>query len=169
MNAHVPEAGGERHAAIRPVHRGDRAALLRLVEATGVFSEDELTIALELIDTALDVPDQHDYVINVYDDGSVSGYYCVGPTPATLGTFDLYWIAVSPERHGRGIGSALIRHAEDLLRAQGGRLVMVETSSQPRYEATRRFYVHAGYAELARIAGYYRPGDDLVIYGKYLS
>jgi ribosomal protein S18 acetylase RimI-like enzyme len=163
----VPDPAGA--GAIRPLRKEDRPPLLRLIEATGVFSEDELTIALELIDAVLERPGLQDYLVNVYDDGEVSGYYCVGPTPGTLGTFDLYWIAVSPERHGHGIGSALLRHAEDLLRAQGGRLVIVETSSRPQYEPTRRFYVTMRYAELARIPAYYRPGDDLVIYGKYLS
>ncbi len=154
---------------IRPLRRGDRDALMRIVEGTGFFTEDELAIALELIDAVLDDPDQRDYIIYVYDDGAVGGYYCVGPTPATHGTYDLYWIVVDAGRHGQGIGKRLIRHAEDLLRDRGGRLVIAETSSQPRYEPTRGFYVKTGYAELARIAGYYRPGDDLVMYGKYLS
>ena len=30
-------------------------------------------------------------------------------------------------------------------------------------------HVARGYAELARINEYYRPGDDLVVYGKYLT
>jgi hypothetical protein len=47
-------------------------------------------------------------------------------------------------------------------------LVVAETSSQPKYEKTRRFYLTRGYAELARIRDYYRRGDDLVVYGKYL-
>ena len=42
---------------------------------------------------------------------AVLGYYCIGPTPATEGTFDLYWIAVEPSLHGRGVGSALNAHA----------------------------------------------------------
>ncbi len=80
---------------------------MHLVEATGFFTEDEVAIALELIDAVLNDPEQTDYIIKVYDDGAVGGYYCVGPTPATEGTFDLYWIAVNPELHGKGIGSAL--------------------------------------------------------------
>ncbi len=154
---------------IRPLRREDRDALMRIVEETGFFTEDELAIALELIDAVLNDPGQRDYIVYVYDDGSVGGYYCVGPTPATLGTYDLYWIVVDPRRHGKGVGKKLIRHAEESLRARGGRLVIAETSSQPRYEPTRGFYAKTGYTELARIGGYYRPGDDLVIYGKYLS
>ena len=154
---------------IRPLRRDDREPLQRLVEATGVFSPDEVTIALELIDTVLDEPGQQDYCIAVSDeDGTAVGYYCLGPTPGTTGTFDLYWIAVAPWHHGRGIGSALDAHAEAFVRSSGGRLIVAETSSTPRYDATRAFYHRRGYAELARIRDYYSPGDDLVVFGKYL-
>jgi hypothetical protein len=47
--------------------------------------------------------------------------------------------------------------------------VVAETSSQPKYENTRRFYLKCDYLEVARIRDYYKPGDDLVVYGKYLS
>lgn len=154
---------------IRPLLRSDREPILRLLRATGVFTEEELGIALELIDIVLDRPDQKDYEIAVYDDGGVpAGYTCIGPTPGTDGTFDLYWIAVDPSKHGQGIGGELDRHVERSVRERNGRLIVAETSSTPRYDATRLFYRRRGYAELARISGYYRPDDDLVVYGKYL-
>jgi ribosomal protein S18 acetylase RimI-like enzyme len=99
----------------------------------------------------------------------VQGYYCIGPTPATLSTYDLYWIAVDPRIHGRGVGARLTAHAEETIRTHGGGLIMVETSSRPTYDGTRAFYVRRDYKELARVRSYYRPGDDLVLYGKYLS
>jgi ribosomal protein S18 acetylase RimI-like enzyme len=155
-------------AMIRQLRGDDRAALLRIVQETGVFRPEEVDIAMELIDAVIVEPAHKDYAIAVYDDGTVGGYYCVGPTPATEGTFDLYWIAVDPARHGRGIGGALMKHAEDCIRARGGRLVMVETSSRDNYAPTRKFYLGAGYQQLALIKGYYRPDDDLVVFGKYV-
>jgi len=155
---------------VRPLKRGDREPLRQLLIETDVFTPDEIEIALELIDIGFDKPGQEDYIVNVYDDGSeVLGYYCIGPTPATNGTFDLYWIAVKPSAHRRGIGASLNAHAERLIRSQGGRLVIAETSSQARYEKTRRFYVNQGYSQLARVRDYYRVGDDLVVFGKYLT
>ncbi len=170
MNASAPDTARDTDVRIRPVDPSDRAPLLAILRATGVFNDEELAIALELIDIVLEQPAQRDYVINVCEEGTrVTGYYCVGPTPATVGTFDLYWIAVDPALHGRGFGSRLMRHAEEFARGRQGRLIIVETSSRPSYEPTRRFYLSNGYAELARIAGYYRRDDDLVVFGKYVS
>ncbi len=155
---------------IDELRRTDREPLRRLLAETGYFSREEVEIALELIDAVLDRPEQKDYIVRVYRDGDdVLGYYCVGPTPATESTYDLYWIAVAPLMQGKGIGRALMAHAEQLICTRGGRLVIVETSSRPQYDKTRRFYRTCGYAEVALIKGYYRPGDDLVVFGKYLS
>jgi ribosomal protein S18 acetylase RimI-like enzyme len=155
--------------AIRSLESRDREPIGRILQRTGMFTEDEIAIAFELIDIVLQKPNQQDYVINVLQDDGILGYYCVGPTPGTSGTFDLYWIAVDPSAQGRGIGTMLIQHVEDFVRSRHGRLVIAETSSQPRYEKTRRFYVSCGYSQLARIPEYYRVGDDLVVFGKPLN
>jgi GNAT superfamily N-acetyltransferase len=155
---------------IRFLRREDREPIRHLLVETGVFTDEEIGIALELIDMVLDKPEQKDYFIYVYeDDGKVLGYYCIGPTPATQSTFDLYWIATKPLEQRKGVGGALDEHAQNLIRSKGGRLVIAETSSQPKYEKTRLFYLTRGYTELSRIRDYYRIGDDLVVYGKYLT
>jgi len=155
---------------IRPLRESDREPIRLLLVATDVFSDEEVAVALELIDAVLHTPDQRDYIIRTAeDDGNVVGYYCIGPTPMTRGTYDLYWIAVSPEVHDRGIGRQLLEHAEREISASGGRLVIAETSSQPKYEHTRIFYVKNAYEEVARIKDYYKENDDLVVFGKYVS
>lgn len=157
-------------SVIRSLRREDREPICQLLVETGVFTDEEVSIALELVDIVLDKPDQKDYITRAYEDeGEILGYYCIGPTPATQSTFDLYWIATKPSGQGKGVGSALDEHAANLIRSSGGKLVVAETSSQPKYEKTRRFYLTRGYNELARIRDYYRTGDDLVVYGKYLT
>jgi ribosomal protein S18 acetylase RimI-like enzyme len=156
---------------IRQLQLADKEPIRQILDETSVFTKEEIQIALELIDTALNDPSQHDYLIysGVSPDGNLLGYYCVGPTPLTIGTYDLYWIAVKPSIHNNGIGKQLLDHAESLVGARGGHLVVAETSSQPKYENTRKFYLRAGYSELARIKDYYKKDDDLVVYGKYVS
>ena len=66
-----------------------------------------------------------------------------------------------------GDAALLLKTAEEYIQTRSGALMIVETSSTQKYERTRAFYVKYGYAELARIRQYYRPGDDLIIYGKY--
>jgi ribosomal protein S18 acetylase RimI-like enzyme len=46
------------------------------------------------------------------------------------------------------------------------RLLLIETSSQPRYEPTRGFYERHGYREVARVPEFYAVGDDRVIFAK---
>ncbi len=152
---------------IRDLQPGDRSAIERMVRATEVFLEEEVDVAMELVDTALGNPAQSDYVFFVYDDGGPQGYACIGHTPMTDATWDMYWIVVDPTVHGRGVGRVLNAHAEAYVRDHGGMLLVVETSSKPSYDRTRKFYEDAGYVKLADISNYYRRNDDLVIYGKY--
>ncbi|MCI0569837.1 MAG: GNAT family N-acetyltransferase [Myxococcaceae bacterium] len=101
-------------------------------------------------------------------DGELLGYICYGPTPMTQGTYDLYWIASAPEARGQGVGARLVAEMEADLRAQGGRLVRVETASQDAYTGTHRFYAAIRYDEEARFRDFYAPGDDLIILKKKL-
>jgi len=144
---------------------------MEIIRATRFFLPEEIKVAEELIDIYLNQPDQKDYQIVVAEDENrkVVGYMTYGPTPLTAGTWDLYWIAVSPEVQGRGYGQLLVRYLEKEVKKSKGRLVIIETSSQPKYLPTRKFYEKLGYREMARIPDFYRPGDDRVIFGKYLE
>jgi ribosomal protein S18 acetylase RimI-like enzyme len=75
---------------------------------------------------------------------------------------------VDPDTRGQGVGRALLQHMEDIVSAQQGRLILVETSGTPAYEPARRFYESCGYRYQAVIHDFYSPGDDLIIFGKTL-
>ena len=135
---------------------------------TRVFRPSEVAIAVELLDRAVDGDDDY-RLVGAFDGEDLVGYACWGPTPGTEGTFDLYWIAVDRGRQGGGVGSTLLAHVERTLRADGGRLIVVETSSRADYAPTRAFYERRGYARAATLPGYYAPGDNLVIYLKELT
>ncbi len=153
---------------IRRMQARDKAAVLGLVRATGFFTEPEVVVAEELIDAFLDQPEQKDYDVMVIEDeaGAPAGYLTWGPTPLAEDVYDLYWMAVAPAEQGRGRGKELVRWLEAEVGRRNGRLILIETSSQPKYHGTRQFYIGLGYREVARVPDYYRPGDDRVIYAK---
>jgi ribosomal protein S18 acetylase RimI-like enzyme len=156
----------------RPLRPADRAPLVELLGATRAFSDEELEVALELLDLGLGDPPSRDYLFRVAtddQDARVLGYACWGQVPMTDGVYDLYWIAVDPRAQGGGIGRRLMDDAEQDVRARGGRMVLVETAGKPSYAATRAFYERIGYQEVARLRDFYRVGDDKVIYGKTLT
>lgn len=154
---------------IRPMERKDKDAVLGLVRATGMFTPAEVEVAEELIDVYLGRPGQKDYhcVVVAGEDGQPAGYMTWGPTPLAEDAYDLYWMAVHPAHQGRGHGRALVAWLEEEVRRLNGRMIIIETSSQPKYEGTRRFYDGLGYREVARVPDFYRPGDDRVIFAKY--
>lgn len=154
---------------LRELRPSDRKPIRALLEATEFFRPEEVDVAMELVDAAIENPEQRDYLFAVAEeDVTVAGYACWGETPCTRGTYDLYWVAVAPRTQGKGVGRALMARAEEAMRAAGGRLCVVETSSLSKYESTRAFYLRLAYREEARIRDYYQSGDDLVIYTKAL-
>jgi len=96
------------------------------------------------------------------------GYICYGPTPMAQGTFDLYWIAVDPDFQGQRVGSTLLNFLEKVLKAEGGRLILADTSTIPHYEKTQKFYLKNGFQEVARIPDYYHPGNDRITFCRRL-
>ena len=94
------------------------------------------------------------------------GYACYGPTPGTDRTYDLYWIAVDAASQRAGIGTILLDEVERRLQGQHARLLVIETSSRSDYARTRAFYERRGYADTARVAEFYAPGDDRIILTK---
>ena len=154
--------------SLRPLGRAHRARLERLTRGTGLFREEEVATAVELLDESLAGDDDYQFV-GAFADDQLIGYACWGPTPGTEATYDLYWIVVDRERQRTGIGSQLLGAVEQRLTTHDARLIVVETSSRDDYQPTRAFYEARGYTRAATIPGYYAPGDDLVVFTKDLT
>jgi ribosomal protein S18 acetylase RimI-like enzyme len=179
-------------ASLLPNHR---SVVEEIVRATGVFSEAEIDVALELFDAASiadsghgtwdmgaressstrasptsnvpSPPSEYEF-LGAFEGDSLVGYVCFGPAPSTEQTYDLYWIAVHPDAQRGGAGGALMDEVERLLQARRGRLLVIETSSRDEYAPTRRFYQKRGYQESARLRDFYASGDDRVVLTKRL-
>ncbi len=154
---------------ISPTVREDQAPILDILKRTDYFTEAEVEIADELLNSYFDESLASGYWTYTAFTDRVAGYVCYGPTPMTEGTYDIYWIAVDPEQQGKKIGTELLSFAESDIAKHKGRLITVSTSSQEKYGSTRSFYLKRGYHEGCRIKDYYRPGDDLVVYVKQIS
>jgi ribosomal protein S18 acetylase RimI-like enzyme len=141
-----------------------------IVEATGYFTPSEVAVAVELVQEHLAkgaVASGYYFVFAGHDRRTI-GYVCYGPIPCTISSYNLYWIAVHPDFQGRGLGKALMREAERLIRAAGGTRIYIDTSYKAQYEDTRAFYEALGYELDALLKDFYSPGDDKVIYRKLL-
>jgi GNAT superfamily N-acetyltransferase len=151
---------------------GDIAAIRRLVTATQMFTPAEVDIAAELVEERLGKGSAsgYEFVIVETADGRLIGYACYGPSPATIGTIDLYWIVVAPETQGRGLGREILARVEAAaLRQFGGERLYVDTSSQDKYAPTRGFYLSVGFAQVAELPDFYCKGDGKIIYVKAIK
>ena len=154
---------------IREAQVMDRSSVIDIVKATNFFRPVEVDIACEVFDdAAMNKPGctYQSYVAEI--DGQVAGWICFGATPCTLGTFDVYWIAVDPDRQRHRVGSTLLEFAEVSINTQQGRIIVIETSGSEKYLPTRNFYERNGYTLAAEVKEFYAPGDDKWIFLKKL-
>lgn len=147
----------------------DRAAIQAILQSTGFFYPAEIEVALELIDGWFVNRENSEYHLIVAESaGQVIGYSCLGPTACTQSTWDLYWIAVSPDTQGSGIGRQLMVASEDLARRHGATRMYIDTAGREQYVPTRAFYERCGYKVAATLPDFYAPGDAKVVFLKVL-
>jgi ribosomal protein S18 acetylase RimI-like enzyme len=148
----------------------DGETVREIVAATGYFTPSEVDVAVELVqeNLAKGAAASGYHFIFAEHNGTTIAYLCYGPVPCTVSSHNLYWIAVHPDYQGRGLGKALMREAERLIRAAGGTRIYIDTSYKAQYEDTRAFYLSLGYELDALLKDFYSPGDDKVIYRKLL-
>jgi GNAT superfamily N-acetyltransferase len=154
---------------IRPTVPSDTPTLVALAQATGVFKPIEIEALQEVLDDFHSEMHQHGHrSITSEEDGRILGFAYYAPTAMTDRGWHLYWIAVSKEKQARGVGGQLLRYVEEEIRRARGRQLLIETSSLPHYELTRRFYLKHGYEQACTQPDYYADGDDMVVFRKRL-
>jgi ribosomal protein S18 acetylase RimI-like enzyme len=148
----------------------DIKAVSEIVRSTGFFREDEILVAVELVQERLEKGLSSGYLFLFAEiDGIAVAYSCYGLIPCTLHSYDLYWIACHHDYRGKGIGSRLLAMSEEKIKKKGGYGVYIETSSKDQYIPSVRFYEKSGYLLKARLPHYYAKDDDKLVFVKYLE
>lgn len=156
--------GDRAPVALRTATTAHRTRIEEITRSIGLFRADEVPVALEVFDAAVAGDTAYTAVV-AERAGRAVGWVCWGPTPCTVGTWDMYWLAVDPACHGAGVGTELVEEMERRL-AGLARLIVVETAGRPDYAGTRAFYEARGYRRVATIPDFYAPDDDQVVYVK---
>jgi ribosomal protein S18 acetylase RimI-like enzyme len=153
---------------IRLTAPDDVTDLIILVEASGLFEPSQTEELVQMLDQHFNSETENQDLWFTDDDNGVVGVAYVAPERMTEGTWNLYLIAIHPERQRQGRGVALLRHVEQVLASRDERVLLVETSGLESFEYVRSFYRKSGYGEEARIREFYKAGDDKIIFRKAL-
>ena len=140
-----------------------------ILESDGVFSSEEIQMALDVAQEALGGGESGYNFILAEVGGRPIGFACFGPVPCTKGTFDLYWIAVHGRFQKMGLGRGLLDRVENKALSMGAERLVVDTSSRPDYRGAHRLYLKAGYKLRGEIEDFYSRGDHKLIFSKELK
>ena len=97
------------------------------------------------------------------------GLTFLAPEEMADAVWNMKALAVAPERHRAGIGRGLVAAAEDALRAQGARMVLVDTSSDPAQRPAVAFYLKQAFRIEAVIRDFWSLGEDKITLTKVLQ
>ncbi len=159
----------ELHFRSEPVERDIESVRLLLAE-NGIFRPREVLVAVDLVQDRLMKGTGSEYRFIFADTGNaLAGFVCYGEIAVTVGSYDLYWIAVRNDLRGKGLGRELLWRAEEDAVSSGARAMFIETSSRIDYGSARRFYEKSGYNVACTVHDFYDMGDHKIIFRKDLT
>ena len=152
-------------STIRATQADDLPFLIDVVNTSGLFAGDMLP---GMIEGYLKEGSSQEHWLTYETDKPIALAY-FAPEPMTLGTWNLYLIAVHEDFQGEGIGTQLMSYVEQLLTSKGERILIVETSDLEAFSLTREFYLGLNYVKEAHIREFYDEGEGKIVFWKRLS
>lgn len=153
------------HEKIRAVTPADIHGLKKVVDSSGLFPSEYLD---EMIAGYFNHSDTQDIWFAYFDDNRpVAIGYCV-PEKFTDGTYNLLAIGVSEDSQRKGIARAMMSYIEQQLKHKGGRILIVETSTDDAQTGAKKFYQQIGYTQEAVIRDFWKDGEDKIVFWKKL-
>jgi GNAT superfamily N-acetyltransferase len=155
---------------IRPILPNETPTLVAMARGTEAFKPIEIQALQEVLDDyhAQNAAEGH-RAVALETDGAVRGFAYFAEAAMTDRTWSLWWIVVDRAVQARGIGGELLQYVEAVVRSASGRQLVIETSSLPKYELTRRFYLKYGYAQIAAVKDFYADSDDMLFFRKRME
>lgn len=150
----------------RPTRVEDIPALRVVLDETGLFPSEMLP---DMLIGFLSKIRTDEIWLTCEVDGRAVGFCYAAAEKLTDGTWNMLAIAVLPSQQGNGIGSVIVSKLEDLLREQGQRLLIADTSGTEQFARTREFYLKQGYTEEARIRNFWAREDDKITFIRVLN
>ena len=142
-------------------------SILSIVDGSGQFARDGIAHVRSTLEQHL--AGAGDGLWLTADDGEPVGVAYCAPEAVTSGTWNLLMLWTREDRHGKGHGSALVRHVEKELEDRGARLLIVETSGLPAFATARAFYARCGFVHEATVRNFFADGDAKLIFTKPVS
>jgi ribosomal protein S18 acetylase RimI-like enzyme len=167
MDQPVPDTMLEPIRYRETLDTADPTRIKALVEAAGVFSEEEAQTAADLASWTLAGSDFYRFIF-AERGGELVGYTCYDQIPLSALSFDLYWIAIAPATRASGLAMDLMTRTAAEISRIGGLWIFAETSSRDPYAPARAFYRKAGFEEVARFEDFYAIGDAKIMFRRKL-
>ncbi|MCO4797698.1 MAG: GNAT family N-acetyltransferase [Colwelliaceae bacterium] len=150
--------------SFRTLQKADLASAKIIIDETEMFPSELLD---DMVTPFFSEDDSQEIWFVAHTDKPIGIAYCM-PEKMTDGTWNLLLIAVHPNFQGKGVGKQFIAFIEQQIKNIKGRILLVETSSLPEYELTRKFYPQCNYTQVACIPDYYEKGDDKITFWKQI-
>ena len=139
----------------------------QIVASTGFYNENEISVAVDLVQERLDRGLACDYLFIFADyGGRAVSFVCFGPIPCAKNNFEMYWMATHGDYRRKGIGREILKRVERVVWAFSGRALYLSTSSKQIFMSTREFFLKSNYRVDATLFNFYDENEHRMVFTK---